>query len=203
MNCIRRPVLKTGYFWKRKDYRRVTLHRLISGLEVLSPLVTGSPDVIRKLSGNARASWEVPSVLFDPGTDLYGLCVWRYNLRYKADFFQIHFCWWRRIYSLSLTPFSETYELRGYVVEVYQRYIPNLVTWHTECCCEMISVWSFVIWSFVWSYIFVIIGWSFCLTRSRAFCRKRSFVDETSSSLTPRKWSKQEGCSKVLGSSAP
>ena len=77
-----------------------------------------------KLSGYARASWEVPSVLFDPGTDLYGLCVWRYNLRYWADFFQIHFCWWRRIYSLSLTPFSETYELRGYVVEIYQRYIP-------------------------------------------------------------------------------
>ena len=169
MNCIWRPVLKTGYFWKRKDYRRVTLHRLISDLEVLSPLVTGSPDVIRKLSGYARASWEVPSVLFDPGTDLYGLCVWRYNLRYKADFFQIHFCWWRRIYSLSLTPFSETYELRGYVVEIYQRYIPNLVMWHAECCCEMIIVWSFVIWSFVWSFIFVIITLIICWTQSIAF----------------------------------
>ena len=105
----------------------------------------------------ARASWEVPSVLFEPGTDLYGLYVWRYKLRYKADFFQIYFCWWQRIYSFSLTPFSETYELRGYVVEGYQRYIPNLVMWHAECCCEMIIVWSFVIWSFVWSFIFVFI----------------------------------------------
>ena len=75
---------------------------------------------------------------------LVWLHVWHYILRYKADFFQIHFCWWRRIYSLSLTPFSETYELRGYVVEGYQRYIPNLVMWHAECCCVMIIYWSFV-----------------------------------------------------------
>ena len=60
MNRIWRPVLKTGYFWKRKDYRRVTLHRLISDLEVLSPLVTGSPDVIeiiRKCKGFVRSAF--------------------------------------------------------------------------------------------------------------------------------------------------
>ena len=32
------------------------------------------------------------------------------------------------------------YELRGYVVEGYQQYIPNLVMRHAECCCEMIIV---------------------------------------------------------------
>ena len=129
----------------------------------------------------ARASLEVPSVLFDPGTDLYGLYVWHYKLRYKADFFQIYFCWWRRIYSFSLTPFSETYELIGYVVVCYQRYIPNLVMWHAECCCEMIIVWSFVIWSFVWSLIFVIISMIICwpkawLLYKVCFCG-RDFVE--------------------------
>ena len=107
---------------------------------------------------------------------LVWLHVWHYILRYKAYFFQIHFCWWRRIYSLSLTPFSETYELRGYVVEGYQRYTPNLVMWHAECCC-----------------VLMIICWS-----KHGFVKKRSFVDETSSNLTNRKWSKQERCGKVM-----
>ena len=50
----------------------MSLHRLVPGIEILAPFVMGSPDVIRKLSGFARASLEVPSVLFEPGTDLYG-----------------------------------------------------------------------------------------------------------------------------------
>ena len=150
----------------------------------------------------ARTSLEVPSVLFEPRTDLYGLYVWHYNLRYKADFFQIYFCWWRRIYSLSLTPFSETYELRGYVVEGYQQYIPNLVMWHAECCCEMIIVRSFVIWSFVWSFIFVIITLIICWSKAwlyiKAWLCGRDFVRPHTA-----KWSKQERCSKIIGGRAP
>ena len=145
----------------------------------------------------ARASLEVPSVLFEPGTDLYGLCVWHYTLIYKADFFQIHICWWRRIYSLSLTPFSETYELRGYVVEGYPQYTLNLVTWHAKCCCVMIIVWSFVIWSFVWSFIFVIITLIICWPKAwlctKAWLCGRNFVERH----TPE-WSKQERWGKVM-----
>ena len=140
----------------------------------------------------------MPSVLFEPGTDLYGLYVWHYKLRYKVDFFQIYFCWWRRIYSFSLTPFSETYELRGYVVEGYQRYIPNLVMWHAECCCEMIIVWSFVIWSFVWSFILVIITLIICWPK-HGFEPMRGFVDETSSSLTPRNGQNRKDAARLLG----
>ena len=86
----------------------------------------------------ARASLEVPSVLFEPGTDLYGcvsdITLWDVKL-VSIKYISI---WWWRIYSFSLTPFSETYELRGYVVDGYQWYISNLVMWHTKCC------WSFV-----------------------------------------------------------
>ena len=124
MNRIWRPVLKTGYFWKRKDYRRVTLHRLVFDLEVLSPLVTGSPDVIENypdLQGLREKCLRFCSIPEQTCMDCVSdVTIWDI----KLISFQIHFCWWRRIYSLSLTPFSETYELRGYVVEIYQRYIP-------------------------------------------------------------------------------
>ena len=145
MDSIWRPVLKTWYFRKWKDYRRMTLHRLISDIEILSPFVMGIPDVIgyypdcKGFFGSAFGSVRSRN-------GLVCMCVWRYNLRCKAGFYQIHFCWWRRIYSLSLTPFSEMYELRGYVVEGYQRYTSNLVVWHAKCCCVLMIIgWSFVI----------------------------------------------------------
>ena len=51
----------------------MSLHWVAPGIEIYITLfVMGSPDVIRKFSGFARASLEVPSVLFEPGTDLYG-----------------------------------------------------------------------------------------------------------------------------------
>ena len=108
--------------------------------------------------------------------------------------------WWRRIYSLSLTPFSETYELRGYVVEGYQRYIPNFVMWHAECCCVMIIGWSFgydhlfdhlSLWLLLWSSVDPKHGF---VTQSVAlWTRLRQ-------DLTPRKWSKQEYAARLWGS---
>ena len=128
----------------------------------------------------ARASSEVPSVLFEPGTDLYG-CMSDITLwDIKLIFIKYISAWWRRIYSLSLTPFSETYELRGYVVEGYQQYTPNLVVWHAECCCVMIIGWSLwydhlfdhlSLWSLLWSSV----------DPKHGFVPKRSFVDETAS----------------------
>ena len=118
-------------------------------------------------TGFARASSFIGRSAFDSvrtRNRLVWLYVWHYTLRYKADFFQIHFCLVAEIYSLSLTPFSEMYELRGYVVEGYQWYTPNLVVWHAKCCC-----------------VLLIICWS-----KHGFAKKRSFVDETSSSLTNR-----------------
>ena len=103
----------------------------------------GSPDVIRNYT-DCKGFFRSAFGSVRTRNRLVWLHVWHYILRYKADFFQIHFCWWQRIYSLSLTPFSETYELRGYVVEGYQWYTPNLVVWHAECCCVLIICWSFV-----------------------------------------------------------
>ena len=97
----------------------MSLHRLISDMEILSPLVMGIPDVISEypdckgIFGSAFGSVRARNRL------VWIVCL-TLQLRYKADFFQIYFCWWRRIYSLSLTPFSETYELRGYIVDGYQ-----------------------------------------------------------------------------------
>ena len=50
------------------------LHRLISDIEILSPFVMGIADVTSEYPNLQGLLLEVPSVPFDPGTDLYG-CV--------------------------------------------------------------------------------------------------------------------------------
>ena len=96
----------------------MSLHRLISDIEILSPFVMGSPVVISEYP-DCKGFFGSAFGSVRDWNRLVWMCVRRYNLRCKAGFYQIHFCWWRRIYSLSLTPFSETYELRGYVVDGY------------------------------------------------------------------------------------
>ena len=100
------------------DYRRVTLHRLISDTEVLSPLVTESPIVISEYPDCKDFFVSAFGSVRSRNRLVWIVCL-TLQIEYKADFFQIYFCWWRRIYSLSLTPFSETYELRGYIVDGY------------------------------------------------------------------------------------
>ena len=67
----------------------------------------------------ARASLEVPSVPFDPGTDLYGcvsdVTIWDVKL-ISIKYISVG---GGEFILLALTPFSKTYELRDYVVEGY------------------------------------------------------------------------------------
>ena len=130
--------------------------------------------------GIARTSLEVPSVLFEPGTDLYGYVSDITFWEIEQISFKYISVWWRRIYSLSLTPFSETYELKGYIVEV----ISDISHFGNVTCWVMLKwslCWLFVIGSFIWSSILVIISMIICwpkawLLYKVCFCG-RDFVE--------------------------
>ena len=110
MDSIWRPVVKTGYFQEWKDKPSNVSALSLAGIEI--SICDGKSDRdceypdCKGFFGSAFGSVRTRN-------RLVWLHVWHYTLRYKADFFQIHFCWWRRNYSLSLTLFSEMYELRG------------------------------------------------------------------------------------------
>ena len=134
----------------------------------------------------ARASWEVPSVLFEPGTDLYGLYVWHYKLRYKADFFQIYFCWWRRIYSLLNTLLWDVRAQRlcSWMLSAIYSQFGNVTCW---VMLKWSLCWLFVIGSFIWSSILVIIVLIICwpkawLLYKVCFCG-RDFVEPHTSGM--------------------
>ena len=143
MDNIWKLVVKTVYLRERKDNPSNVSALSHAGIEF--SLVMGSPigivdtRICKGFFGSAFGSVRTRN-------RLVWLYVRHYTLRCKAGFYQIHFCLVAEIYSLSLTPFSETYELRGYVVDIYQWYIPNLVVWHAKCCCVLVIIcWSFVI----------------------------------------------------------
>ena len=66
-----------------------------------------------------KGFFEVPSVPFDPGTDLYGcvsdVTIWDVKL-VSIKYISVG---GGEFILLALTPFSEMYELRGYVVDGY------------------------------------------------------------------------------------
>ena len=108
-----------------------------------------------------------------------GLCVWHWILFYTDWSLLNIYLYGGGEFILCLTPFFETYELKGYIVEV----ISDISHFGNVTCWVMLKwslCWLFVIGSFIWSSILVIISMIICWPKAwlctKAWLCGRDFV---------------------------